>query len=95
MKGLPAGVTAQIGEVPDKNGEVKLQFIASADAKAASGPLEILLSAPDVRPPASRAATFSLRGAETRGDRLINDGHVAWLTVANKPAPPPAPKKKK
>ena len=95
VKGLPAGVTAQIGEVPDKNGEVKLQLIASADAKAASGPLEILLSAPDVRPPASRAATFSLRGGETRGDRLINDGHVAWLTVANKPAPPPAPKKKK
>ena len=43
----------------------------------------------------SRAATFSLRGTETRGDRLLNEGHVAWLTVANKPAPPPPPKKKK
>jgi hypothetical protein len=92
---LPPGVTAQIGEVPDKNGEVKVLLVASAEAKAASGPLEILLSAPEVRPPSSRAATFSLRGAETRGDRLINDGHVAWLTVSNKPAPPPPPKKKK
>ncbi|MEQ2007360.1 MAG: hypothetical protein ABMA26_11230 [Limisphaerales bacterium] len=95
VKGLPDGVTARPAAVPDKSGEVKVELIASADAKAASGPIEILLSAPEVRPPLSRAATFSLRGGETRGDRLINDGHVAWLTVANKPAPPPPPKKKK
>ena len=95
VKGLPEGVTARPVAVPDKSGEVKLELVATADAKAASGPLEILLSAPEIRPPLSRAATFSLRGGETRGDRLINDGHVAWLTVANKPAPPPVPKKKK
>ena len=95
VKGLPEGVTAKAAAVPDKSGEVKLELVASTDAKAASGPMEILLSAPEVRPPLSRAATFSLRGGETRGDRLINDGHVAWLTVANKPAPPPVPKKKK
>ena len=95
VKGLPDGVTAKPAAVPDKSGEMKVELIASADAKAASGPIEILLSAPEVRPPLSRAATFSLRGGETRGDRLINDGHVAWLTVANKPAPPPPPKKKK
>lgn len=95
VKGLPDGVTASIPEVTDKGGEVKLLLIATADARAASVPIEILLSAPEVRPPLSRAATFSLRGGETRGDRLINDGHVAWLTVANKPAPPPPPKKKK
>ncbi len=95
VKGLPEGVTARPVVVPDKSGEVKLELVATADAQAASGPLEILISAPEVRPPLSRAATFSLRGTETRGDRLINDGHVAWLTVANKPAPPPVPKKKK
>ncbi|MEN9575844.1 MAG: hypothetical protein RL514_3699 [Verrucomicrobiota bacterium] len=95
VKGLPDGVTARPAAVPDKSGEVKLELVASSDAKAASGPIEILLSAPEVRPPLSRAATFSLRGADARGDRLINDGHIAWLTVANKPAPPPVPKKKK
>lgn len=95
VKGLPDGVTAKAAAVPDKSGEVKLELIATADARAASVPIEILLSAPEVRPPLSRAATFSLRGTEPRGDRLINDGHVAWLTVANKPAPPPPPKKKK
>lgn len=95
VKGLPDGVTAKADAVPDKNGEVKLQFLADANAKPASVPIEILLSAPEVRPPFTRAATFSLRGTETRGDRLLNEGHVAWLTVANKPAPPPPPKKKK
>ncbi len=95
VKGLPDGVTARIPEVTDKGGEVKLELIASAEARAASVPIEILLSAPEVRPPMSRAATFSLRGGDTRGDKLINDGHVAWLTIANKPAPPPPPKKKK
>lgn len=95
VKGLPDGVTARVAAVPDKSGEVKVELVASADAKAAGVPIEILLSAPEVRPPMSRAATYSLRGGETRGDRLINEGHVAWLTVANKPAPPPPPKKKK
>ena len=95
VKGLPDGVTARPAAVSDKSGEVKLELLASEDAKAASVPIEILLSAPEVRPPMSGAATFSLRGGETRGDKLINDGHVAWLTVANKPAPPAAAKKKK
>ncbi len=95
VKGLPDGVTAKVPEATDKGGELKLELIATADARAASVPIEILLAAPEVRPPMSRAATFSLRGGETRGDRLINDGHVAWLTVANKPAPPAPPKKKK
>lgn len=95
VKGLPEGVIARPAAVPDKSGEVKLELLASEDAKAASVPIEILLSAPEVRPPMSSAATFSLRGGETRGDKLINDGHVAWLTVANKPAPPAAAKKKK
>ena len=95
VKGLPDGVTARIPPVPDKGNEVKVELVAAADARAASVPIEFILSAPEVRPPMSRAATFSLRGTEPRGDRLVNDGHVAWLTVANKPAPPPPPKKKK
>ncbi|MBI5801979.1 MAG: hypothetical protein HZA92_14805 [Verrucomicrobia bacterium] len=95
VKGLPDGVTAKPAAVPDKSGEVKLELVAGADAKPASVPIEILISASDVRPPMSRAATFSLRGIEPRGDRLINAGHVAWLTVSNKPAPPPPKKKRK
>ena len=95
VKGLPDGVTAKLPEPTDKVGELKVELNASAEAKPASVPIEILVSAPEVRPPLSRAATYSLRGTEPRGDRLINEGHVAWLTVANKPAPPPPPKKKK
>lgn len=95
VKGLPDGVKARLPEPTDKAGELKVELVAEADARAASVPIEILVTAPEVRPPLSRAATFSLRGTEPRGDRLVNDGHVAWLTVANKPAPPPPPKKKK
>lgn len=95
VKGLPDGVKANLPPASDKGGELKVELVAADDARAASVPIEIIVSAPEVRPPMSRAATFSLRGGETRGDRLINDGHVAWLTVANKPAPPPPPKKKK
>lgn len=95
VKGLPPGVTAKAGEITDKGGEVKVLLTAAADAPAASGPLEFLISAPEVRPPMSVAARFSLLGVEPRGERLINSGHVAWLTVANQPAPPPPPKKKK
>ena len=95
VKGLPAGVTAKAGEITDKGGEVKVQLTAAADAPPANVPLEFLISAPEVRPPMSVAARFSLLGVEPRGERLISSGHVAWLTVANKPAPPPPPKKKK
>jgi len=91
VKGLPDGVTARIAPVPDKGTEVKVELVATADAQAANVPIEFILSAP---PPMSRAATFSLRGTEPRGDRLVNDGHIAWLTVVNKPAPPNPPKKK-
>lgn len=94
VKGLPDGVTARIAPVPDKGTEVKVELVATADAQAANVPIEFILSAPEVRPPMSRAATFSLRGTEPRGDRLVNDGHIAWLTVVNKPAPPNPPKKK-
>ncbi|NBV21487.1 MAG: hypothetical protein EBS05_06130 [Proteobacteria bacterium] len=93
VKGLPEGVTAKIPEITDKGGEVKVELLASAEAKAASVPIEFVLTTST--PALSRSATFSLRGADARGDRLINDGQVAWLTVANKPAPPPPPKKKK
>lgn len=95
VKGLPEGVTARIPPVPDKGTELKIELVASPDARATSVPIEFIVSAPELRPPMSRAATFSLRGTEPRGDRIVNDGQIAWLTVANKPAPPPPPKKKK
>jgi hypothetical protein len=94
VKGLPDGVKANLPPASDKSGEVKVELVADNDARAASVPIEFIFSAPEARPPMSRSATFSLRGTEPRGDRLINDGHVAWLTVANKPPPPPPPKKK-
>lgn len=66
VKGLPPGVTAKAGEITDKGGEVKVLLTAAADAPAASGPLEFLISAPEVRPPMSVSAKFSLLGVEPR-----------------------------
>jgi len=94
VKGLPAGVIARIPSVSDKDNEVKIELVAASDARAANVPIEFIFSAPEVHPPMSRPATYSMRGTEPRGDRLVNDGHVAWLTVVNKPAPPNPPKKK-
>jgi len=94
VKGLPAGVIARIPSVSDKDNEVKIELVAASDARAANVPIEFIFSAPEVQPPMSRAVTYSMRGTEPRGDRLVNDGHVAWLTVVNKPAPPNPPKKK-
>lgn len=94
VKGLPAGVIARIPSVSDKDNEVKIELVAAPDARAANVPIEFIFSAPEVHPPMSRAVTYSMRGTEPRGDRLVNDGHVAWLTVVNKPAPPNPPKKK-
>jgi len=94
VKGLPAGVIARIPSVSDKDNEVKIELVAASDARAANVPIEFIFSAPEVHPPMSRAVTYSMRGTEPRGDRLVNDGHVAWLTVVNKPAPPNPPKKK-
>lgn len=94
VKGLPAGVIALIPSVSDKDNEVKIELVAAPDARAANVPIEFIFSAPEVHPPMSRAVTYSMRGTEPRGDRLVNDGHVAWLTVVNKPAPPNPPKKK-
>lgn len=94
VKGLPAGVIALIPSVSDKDNEVKIELVAAPDARAANVPIEFIFSAHEVHPPMSRAVTYSMRGTEPRGDRLVNDGHVAWLTVVNKPAPPNPPKKK-
>jgi hypothetical protein len=44
--------------------------------------LAVSTSAPDV--PLTALATFDLRGVEPRGDRLINEDSMAWLTVSGK-----------
>jgi hypothetical protein len=85
--GLPAGIAMKDVEVPAKGGEVKLVFSATADAAAASMPIEVQVntSAPDE--PMTFKATYDLRGTEPRGDRLVNEDSRIWLTVTPAPAP--------
>jgi hypothetical protein len=80
--GLPQGVTAKPGEIPLKGGDVKLTLTAAADAAPANQPFEVLISGSAPEAPGTWKARFDFRGAEPRGDALVNEDSRAWLTVA-------------
>ena len=96
--GLPAGVFAEPALVNEKNGEVKLTLAAAANAPAASQPVQLAITAKDLKPPVQRTATFQLRGENKRGTTTRDTSDQIWLTVTpGKPAaaqsisPPPQP----
>lgn len=91
VQGLPPGVTVKPVEVPVKGGELKLTLSATAEAPAASVPVEVVITG--AAPDAVRTfkATYDLRGTEPRGDRLINADSRVWLNVTPSPAAKPAP----
>ena len=71
-----------------RGGAVKLRIAADASAKAANGPLTILVTEPGK---ANVVTSSSAIGADKAGgERLINEVNHLWLTVKPKP---PEPKK--
>ena len=81
---LPAGVTAEIVDVPAKGGEVKLTLKATADVAANQAPfaVEIVTSAPDAVETVT--ASYAIPFTEPRGDLLIMSDTHPWLTVVAK-----------
>ena len=87
VRGLPAGVSVQI-PATEKGGAVKIRIAADVSAKAANGPLTILVTEPGK---ANVVTSSSAIGADKAGgERLINEVNHLWLTVKPKP---PEPKK--
>jgi hypothetical protein len=86
--GLPSGITMKEAEVPAKGGEVKLVLSATADAAAASVPIEVQVSTSAPDEPMTFKAAYDLRGTEPRGDRLINEDSRIWLTITPAPVKP-------
>ena len=91
-KNLPAGVTAEEKEVPEKAGEVTLSLTAAASAPVASQPFQLVLR--EVEGGKEYPVQFSMVSvSENNGvpqgyrQLLINATDQLWLTVA---APPPA-----
>ncbi len=84
--GLPEGVTLKAADekVSLKGGEVKLTLSATPEAKPANQPFEVVIATFPPDAPMTTKATFDLRGVEPRGDRLVNEGSQAWLTVTGK-----------
>jgi hypothetical protein len=82
---LPAGVTAELVDVPLKGGEVKLTLKAATDAAASQAPfaVEIVTNEP---PEATQVvlASYVMPFTEPRGDLLIMSDTHPWLTVVEK-----------
>ena len=85
MASRPGGRARSCNRV---GGAVKLRIAADASAKAANGPLTILVTEPGK---ANVVTSSSAIGADKAGgERLINEVNHLWLTVKPKP---PKPKK--
>lgn len=93
LKGLPDGVTAKIGEIPAKNGDIAISLGATTNAPPANQPLRILATATDSANPMRRAATYDLRAKDPpRGPRVISETDQLWITVVPKGVTAEAPK---
>ncbi len=95
-KNLPAGVTAEEKEVPEKGGEVTLSLAAAASAPVASQPFQLVLR--EVEGGKEYPVQFSMISvSENNGvpqgyrQLLINATDQLWLTVTPPPPVPPAP----
>ncbi len=93
LEGLPDGVTAKIGEIPTKNGDIKIALGATTNAAPANQPLRILAPATGISTPILRAATYDLRAKDPpRGPRVISETDQLWITVVPKGVTAEAPK---
>ena len=95
-KNLPAGVTAEEKEVPEKGGEVTLSLAAAASAPVASQPFQVVLR--EVEGGKEYPVQFAMISvSENNGvpqgyrELLINSTDQLWLTVTAPPPAPPAP----
>ena len=95
-KNLPAGVTAEEKEVPEKGGEVVLSLAAAASAPVASQPFQVVLR--EVEGGKEYPVQFAMISvSENNGvpqgyrELLINSTDQLWLTVIAPPPAPPAP----
>jgi hypothetical protein len=84
--GLPPGVTATSAEVPAKAGEVTLTLSATADVKAASQPIQLMMFGVDPAKPEACVAAYNLKQEKDGAQELIEQTPAIWLTVV--PAPP-------
>lgn len=85
FENLPQGVTAEAKEIAGKDKAATVKLKAAADAPPFNGPIRLLLKeeAGDPVP-----VTWSFLTGDSRGDYLVNETAVLWLTVteAGKPA---------
>jgi hypothetical protein len=93
--GIPPEVTFQAAEVPSQNGEVKVNFLAAANAPPTNLPLRILVQTSNTIPSDVRPAMFDLRGKDPRFETFINETDHLWLTVVPKPEALAKPEEKK
>ena len=96
LRGLPDGVTAASVPAPGTDGDVTLKLVASADARAFSGPARII--ATDSQTGTQRSVPFRLVSTSTDNgvpggftQLLRNEIEEVWLTVKAPPPPKPSP----
>ena len=70
----------------EKGGAVKIRIAADVTAKAANGPLTILVTEPGKANVVTSSSAIG--AAKAGGERLINEVNHLWLTVKAKPHEP-------
>jgi hypothetical protein len=81
---LPAGVTSSSATVGEKGGEVSITLSATADSKASSAPIRLVLLGTDTEHPFAQTATYDLSKEALQS--LVASSESIWLTL--QPLPP-------
>jgi hypothetical protein len=88
VENLPAGVKAEVADIPEKNGDVKITLTAEASAKPANKAFRIVFTEkPDggTKPRTKPVLCKTFVDAEWRAPYLIETTRDIWLTVLPKP----------
>ena len=88
LENLPAGVKAEVADIPEKTGDVKITLTAEANAKPANQAFRIVFTEkPEkgVKPRSKPAHCKTFVDAEWRAPYLIETTRDIWLTVLAKP----------
>jgi len=99
VKGLPDGLTVEPIEVSEKGGELVLKLVASADAKAFSGAIQIAVTETESGTEhhvVSELISSTTDNGVPQGFKklVIESTDQLWLTVLSAPAQKPEAEKK-
>ena len=83
--GLPAGVSFEEPEIPEKTGDVSVKLKAEKGVKAFSGPIIFRIEEVEGEKKAKATCHYTFQRKDARGPYLVDEVEQLWLTVKAEP----------